>query len=159
MTETAATPPGQPSRSFRILLVLSLAMNLLIVGIVGGGMIRGHAPYPMGIDMSLGDVSRALNPSDRRIVADRLRETANVRPLMALRDRRAAMAAFIAAVRAEPFDPAALDAIFAEQRERASGLMAVGQNTLVERLSQMDPAARAEFAARLERGSLKGPGG
>ncbi len=159
MAETPATPTGQPSRTFRIVLVVSLAMNLLVLGMVGGRMIRGHGLAPMGMDMSLGDVSRALDPGDRRFVADRLRQTDAARPLMALRDRRAALGAFVAAVRAEPFDAAAVDAIFAEQRERASGLMAIGQQALLERLAQMGPEARAQFADRLERELRRGPGG
>ena len=144
----AAAPAS--GRAVRIVLVLSLAANLLVVGVVAGGWIAGRGPMMAlgGFDMTLGPFTDALEPNDREAVRERLRTRADLRP----RDRRERdqlIATFLDAVRADPFDAAAVEAIFADQRNRATAGMSAGQDVLLERLKMMTPAQRAAFAGRL----------
>jgi hypothetical protein len=61
----------------------------------------------------------------------------------------AEMDAIAAALLAEPFDPAALDAAFAAHSTRVAANMALGQGTLRDFLIGMDAEKRIDFANRL----------
>ncbi len=60
-------------------------------------------------------------------------------------------AAFLDALVAEPFDPAALGRIFAKERERGVQVMQVGQDLLLRRIASMSLEQRQIFARRLSR--------
>ncbi len=145
-----AVPPKTGMRpGIRILLIVSLAFNLLILGVVAGGMLDGRRPGGMGgADMTLGAYARALDFEDRRAIGRDLHERMQSRPVRGA-ERAQAMADFLAAISADPFDPAAVELLFEEQRDRATGAMRVGQEALLARVAAMTPAERAEFAARL----------
>jgi len=65
----------QPRKLWRIVLVISLALNLAVVGVVGGFMVRssGDKGPPRSFDVGLGPIGRALDREDRRAA---VRETA-----------------------------------------------------------------------------------
>lgn len=157
MTDTKSHLPTGPApakmgKGLRAVLIGSLAVNLLFVGIIGGGMVAGRGmPHPFGgSDLSLGAFAEALDAGDRDAVRDSFKSRHDQRrPNRA--DRDAALVAFLAAVRTDPFDAAAIEAIFADQRDKATSGLVAGQEALLERLSAMTPEARAAFSDRLER--------
>ena len=142
----------------RILLVLSVALNLLIAGMVLGRMMHGSAPeafgrrvapVPLG-DLGFGPFGRALSHEDQR----RIREALAARAARLEGNRREMgndFRALIRALEARPYDPARVerlvDRLYGRLREREE----VGRDLLLERLSRMNDEERIRYARRLER--------
>ena len=148
---TTDTPKSRMRPGLRILLIASLALNVMIIGVVAGGIMKGRAPGPFGgFDMTIGPFDAALGDNDRRAIRAELRDRRDIRPPR-YDDRIAAMEGFLNSVRAENFDPTAIEAAFAEQRARASTAMEAGQQALLNRIIAMDRDERVRFADRLER--------
>ncbi|ROT95869.1 periplasmic heavy metal sensor [Histidinibacterium lentulum] len=149
----------QVSRRVRVLLVLSLALNLAVAGVVIGAVVRdgprGGGPR---IDMTLGPLGRALSPEDRRAVVRDLRQSGALGG-MDRTARRQALEETVALLRAEPFEPEALARGFAAQRERGGRLLEAGHGALVARIAAMTPQERAALADRLEAETRQGPTG
>jgi uncharacterized membrane protein len=154
-----APEPKQKSRGvwLRVVLFTSLAVNLLIVGMVAGAIIRGGPPgrgfearqLPTA-DFGFAPYVRALSPSDRRDLGREMRELTGDR--RANREEFIAFArAFLDALRANPYDPAALQQSVARQQARLFGHQQVGQRILLGRLAHMSDGERAAYAGRLER--------
>lgn len=142
-------------RGRQILLVLSLGLNLLIVGLVAGAVLKDGPRH--GRDgrfaeirsLGLGPVGWALEREDRREILSRLGE--HREELQAGRGELLQVTRDLAeAVRQEPFDRAGVEAALAAQRERVSGLQTFGHELLIEQLESMDSEARANFAEALE---------
>lgn len=147
---SSAKPTG---RWTRILLVLSLGLNVLIIGLGVGAALR-DGPGRGGRDFGLGPLSEALSMEDRKDLRDAFLE----RHPDARADRRAMRADFealIVVLRADPFDPAALESAIATIAERNADLLETGRDLVVEHLKSMDTAGRAAFADRLEKGLRK----
>lgn len=145
---TPATPP--PSRWMRVLLVVSLALNLLVAGLLLGDALTGGGPGrgPRPAELALGPVARALHEEDRQAILEDLRGHPGLRPI-GRGEREAGLAEIAAAVRAEPFDPERLRQALATQTERVAQAQAAVQEAMVARLAGMDPMERAAFADRL----------
>jgi uncharacterized membrane protein len=133
----------------RWLLVVSLALNLLLVGVAVGALLgpagrEGRFPR----DAALPYV-QAFEPRERRALGRDLRERMRAAGI----DRSARRDGYREAVqllRAEPFDAAAFEALLKRQFAAMARLQAEGRAALIERLSGMEPAARAAYAAQLE---------
>lgn len=146
MVDPAAT---RLRRVWRIILVLSLALNIAIVGMVAGFVLRnGKAGPPRGFDLSLGPIGQALDRKDRRAISNALRRHPELRP-----QRRgqvfAGMDALINAVEAQPFDPDAVRAALQIPLARLQAVQNVAQDALIEQIEEMSDAQRAAFAERL----------
>lgn len=146
-TETVAKGGG---RGVRIALGVSVALNLLVAGLVAGAVLRDGGPRDRMLrDLEFGPFTEALSREDR----DALRRDFVARS-GGFRDMRAEMRsdfdALLGALRAEPFDIDAARAVLAGQQARMQSRLALGQDLLLERLAAMPPRARAEFADRLE---------
>lgn len=155
MTDAAPPQPRLPAR-IRWLLIGSLTLNLLIIGLVAGMALRfGAGPPQMIAERSLGfgPWSGGLEREDYNALRKGF-EAKGQDLRAAARADRAARAALVAALRAEPFDPAALDAIIAEMQQRTLERLELGQTLIRAHVLAMTPAARHAFADRLER-SLK----
>lgn len=145
------------STGLRVLLVVSLAFNLLIVGAVAGWWLRhggpAHGHHPARLDMVGGPLSRALSPADRRAIARGMRATMRAEGAGRAELRaqvRESMTALLADLRAEPFDADRVAARLAAQRAAFAERFEMGQAVLVAHLSAMSAAERAAFADRLE---------
>ena len=143
-------PTGPMRRSLRFLLIGSLALNLAFIGLVAGAVIRGPDGFraPRGVDLALGPIVAALSAEDRDAIRAelRIREALQLRPR---RDRDALIAGLLVALRAETFDPAAVEAALNVPRDRAVAVQQAAQQALVTRISAMTPQARRAFADRL----------
>lgn len=145
-------------RGLKIALALSLALNLAVVGLVGGAVLgarggagedgRGGAPALR--TLGLGPFAAALGRDDR--AALRARIEADGAPLR--EERRAigdALRTVQAALLAEPFDRAAAEAAFAQSRARVVGLQQVGHGALLDQIETMTVDERAALAENLTR--------
>ncbi|KNX42934.1 hypothetical protein ROTO_05810 [Roseovarius tolerans] len=143
--------PG-PGRWMRVLLVVSLAVNLAVVGVVAGWALRHgghHGHHPSRLDMAGGPLTRALSDEDRRAIGQRMREV--------WRERggnragiRSSFDALVVDLRAVPFDPDRVAERMREQREGFAARFEMGQEVLIAHLAAMSDADRAAYADRLE---------
>jgi uncharacterized membrane protein len=147
------TPPVRAPRWMKITLGLSLALNLLVAGMVGGAVLgRGHDRHDglRSERFTSGDaLVRALSPDDRRAVRRALgprgKTFAAQRAQMATASDR-----MVALLRSTPFDAAAFgDAIDARARLGAD-LADAGQAALIAQIATLSQAQRNAYADRLE---------
>ncbi|MEM1190806.1 MAG: periplasmic heavy metal sensor [Pseudomonadota bacterium] len=139
-------------------LLLSVAVNLLVAGIVLGrmGLERGHHEPPPAAW-----AARELSPETRRVVRRRMVEQLEaVRPLR--RELRSAQSGVRRAVSAEDFDPQALKDALAELRRVTNRYQELLHNNLAEIAAGLPPEERSALvrAAMLrDRGGEPGMGG
>jgi uncharacterized membrane protein len=149
MTNDYDTPKRR--RWLRWLLAASLALNLLVIGLAAGAVLRhggmrdahaGKRPPP-----SLGAVMyRALPRDDRHA----LREAAATRDDSTRPEAGDRVARLTALIRAEAFDADAVAALLAEENARRDAWLARAEAGLLTRISDMDDAARSHYAERIE---------
>ncbi len=140
------------------LFALSLTLNMLVLAMVAGAFLRDSHDHRhmrpsdrrLLRDGGLGPFFDALPPAARRDMAEAFRASGQDRG-----PDRAALAAdlraFVAAVRAEPFDPTAAAEVLAAQTARVQTRVTAGQAILVDQIATMSAGDRAAFADRLER--------
>ena len=132
----------------KVLLAVSLALNLAVAGLAVGAWMRG-GPKGMPRDLSFGPFSEALSTDDRRA----MRRELMVRAPEFRAGRDAAQAEFatlVEALRAQPLDPGALDAALAAIETRNADRLEMGRSLIEARLIEMSDAERQAFADRLE---------
>jgi hypothetical protein len=154
----AAAPAAGTPLWMRVLLVVSLALNLLVAGVVIGDIATGgdHGRGPRPVEMTLGPFARAMDTQDRQAILGSLRGNPELRPLS--RDQRAAaFGEILATLRAEPFDRPRAEAALSAQAERIQGLEHAVQGALLDRLAAMSADQRTAFADRLEAELEHGP--
>ncbi len=140
----AETSP-RPTRGLKIALALSVALNLLVAGVLAGAALRGGPDRELGF----GPFAAALTEDDRAALKREFR--ARMPDLREMRrGHRQAMAGVLAALRADPFDPAALEVAMDAAAARMGDRLRIGQDLLADHLGAMSPADRAAFADRLE---------
>ncbi|MEM8957921.1 MAG: periplasmic heavy metal sensor [Pseudomonadota bacterium] len=149
--------PAPPRRRRTgLFLGLSLALNLLVIGAIVGALLlaRGGGPERRGEELRAAGrlpVAAMLPPHARAALWDGLRADG-------AGDREAYRAAFRAgaeqldaALRADPFDPARVAALFAERRAFRDARAAEVDLVLVEVLAGMSVQERRAFADRMSR--------
>ncbi|MEO1639585.1 MAG: periplasmic heavy metal sensor [Pseudomonadota bacterium] len=138
----------KPSRLWRVVLVISLALNLAVVGIVVGAVSSGRVGDgpPRSFDIGQGPIVRAMLPRERLQVARSLRQDRVIRDL----DFRGRITSMIAVLSEDTLDEAALRALMAEQAERMVIAQEAGQDAFVSVIVSMTPERRAAFAAQLQ---------
>jgi len=139
-------------KGVRIALIVSLALNLLVVGVIGGAMLSGdrwqHRGPPRMQAMG-GPLTRALAPDDRRALAREMRAAHHDRAWSRQRLRED-FTGLVADLQATPFDPQAVEARLARIQDGVDERIGKGQAMLVARLARMDDAERAAYAERLQ---------
>ncbi len=148
MTEPAAHPAT--ATWVKVVLALSLAVNLAVIGLAAGAFIKG-GPKGSPRDASFGPFSEAFSREDRKALRSALAERA---PEF-LASRQAAQQEFtalLAVLRAQPLDPAALSAALAAIEQRNADRLHLGRGLIETRLMAMSDADRLAFADRLESG-------
>lgn len=152
--------PKAPRRWVIPVMILSLAINLLIVGIVAGWVLskdgpRGDRREAGAVRGLIGEpFVRALPSADRRALFEQAMENRDQ-----LRENREALRQrlddFLAALEAKTFEPERVRALLADQRAAAIRRQEIGEEFLIERLTAMSQDERAAYAANL-RERLKG---
>ncbi|WP_157968875.1 periplasmic heavy metal sensor [Tropicimonas sp. IMCC34011] len=142
----------------RALLILSLALNLLVGGIVIGAALKDrHRPARVEGELGLGPYLSAFGQRDREALRGAAAE-GRAAFRADRREMRTTFAETIEALRADPFDPARLESLLARQGEIVDRGRKRGHAIMIERLSTMDAAERAAFADRLQQAIRRGPG-
>lgn len=153
---TPPTDAPKPRRWVTPLLFLSLAVNLLIAGLVAGAFLSPDGPRRSGdedqraIRGVLGEpFFRALPKDERRAMVrdiignrEQFREGREV-----LRER---FEGFLATLRTESFDRAQAERLLGQQREAAIKRQTLGEDLLLDRLEAMTPEQRSAYADELE---------
>ncbi|SIN82082.1 periplasmic heavy metal sensor [Vannielia litorea] len=161
------SPPTRPRRWTRVVLVLSLAANLAVAGLVLGAWIthddKRGPDGPRGDrdsfvrELGFGPYARAI-PREGR---DGFRSAIEARRDEMRGNREALRGSFeatLATLRTDPFDRAAISAQMQAQREAISDSQRIGHEILLDRLGAMTTEERKAFADRLERGLGREPG-
>lgn len=146
-----APRPGSGVRGWvRVVLVVSVTLNLLVAGVVVGGLLADRSPMRhLPGEVSFGPLTEALSEADR--VALRRAAQGEGASLRAMRQAAGEdLARFVAALRAEPWDEAGVRAAFAAQRARAAERGQFGERLLLARIAAMTSEERQAFADRLE---------
>lgn len=141
-------PTPRPARLWRIVLVVSLALNVAVVGLVAGFALRGHSMGPPArFDLSLGPVAGALSHDHRRAIARALREDGGLR-----RGGPAGLDALVAALRADPVDPVAVEDAARQSSEFVRRVQDRAAEALTAQILAMSAEERAALADRIEAG-------
>ena len=137
-------------RGLRWALIVSVTLNLLIVGVIAGGILGHdrHPPRPVVGDVKLGAFTNALSKEDREALREAAQKRGNAFRDMR-RQSRADMAALINALEADPWNRTEVEQIFARHQSRISTRVQIGDTLIFERIDAMSPAQRQEFAQRL----------
>lgn len=151
-TDTAAS---YVPRGFKVILGLSLALNLIVIGVVVGAGVRGGGPMRGG-GMSNYAIPyvMALPKEDRRAIFKSLRGKDGLPDRGA---RRALYQDMVSALKAEPFDPAAVQSVLDAQSSANVSVLTAAQVAWTERVTAMSPQKRAEYAGRVEEVLKRGP--
>lgn len=162
MTAAPATSP-RPRRWPRVVLAVSLVLNILFIGLVAGRLLAGgvFGPAPFGGPpmRELPELAQALPDDERDMAWAAFRERApELRTaFMAI---GAARDGVMDALAAEPFDPDAMDAALAALRERTEEAQAVVHGALAEISRNLSPEGRhAVVEAARGMGRRMGHGG
>lgn len=142
----------------RIVLVVSLALNLAVLGIVGGTALRwnaarDHAPDRaqalQSRDFGFGPFVGAFESADRRALGRAYVRSAG-RADVARRQVGEMFRQMVITLKAEPFDRARFESLLLQQQKQLAERQEIGAHLLVEQIDAMSPQARSAYAARLD---------
>ena len=147
----AGSAPPAPRRRWRgVLLIVSLALNLFLVGLlVGGRLADWRQPGPVfGVGVGPGTVSRLLRelPDSARNDARAMfleRRPEIRRQMRALQEARSDA---YRALTAEPFDQQGFADAMAAVRQRTASVQAEVQAVLIDLSGELDAETRARLA-------------
>lgn len=148
MSQEAKAPPA--GRALRWVLIVSLAVNLAVAGLALGAFLRGGpGPRDMGRNLGFGPYDAALQSGDRESLRAAMR--ARMGDLGRARtEAQADMQAVLAALRADPFVPEALERALGDQNAHLAARMRLGSDVMRDFLAGLSPQDRKAFADRLE---------
>jgi uncharacterized membrane protein len=132
----------------KLVLILSLTVNLLIAGVVIGRWLAGDE-RPRGVDRTIGWMVRVI-PEERREMAEAYFDAARPQLEAARAERMDQFGAVLQAIRTEPFDPAALGSAMTATLETRSSQRAIVYDRFATLLAQLTPEERAGIADRME---------
>lgn len=161
MSERDTAPGKRRLRWGPVALAVSLAFNLLFVGLVGGTALNRarddrHRPPERGELLNYGPYTSALTTEDRLELRQALIGEAGVLREIR-REVRRDFNRLLDALRAQPYDPEAANAILEMQQARVQRQIKLVSVVLLEHLAGMSDAERLAFADRLEKVLRRGP--
>lgn len=153
MTENRARVPASgASRGFKILLALSLAANLAVLGVVAGAALKMRHDDQRSTaarDIAYGPFTEALSRDQRRALFKGMSERGgNLR--QAREEFRSDVAALAGSLRRNPFDPDDFRRRLMQQGARVETRAGEGRQALADLVTTMPEAERLQFAERLE---------
>jgi uncharacterized membrane protein len=150
MSETAKPPMMR--RRMRVVLFASLALNLVIIGLVVGVIANGGPPARA--DHRDRDpvmpYTRAFDEQQRRKLRDAYRSSFAPKPGSGKPDLVAGYRQAVDVLRAEPFDALQMNAVVGQQKAHSDRRQKSGQDILTSFLAAMSPKERMAYADRLE---------
>ena len=158
--QTELTPPqaAKPMRGWiKILLAVSLALNMMVIGAVGAAMysfkFRGgdHGPR----SANYGPYSRALSREDRKEIGRELRK--ELKSFNAQKPaKRDAYLALQAALEADVYDKETVHKLIIGHQKFGLKRQEIAQRLFLEHLDSMTPDERRKYSKRLERAVKRG---
>lgn len=143
-----ATSP-EPRKLSRILLVVSLGLNVLLVGAIVGTAAKFRNAPPRGVEFQMGPLGQILPRKDRAEIGRALRRTLREDDF-GREDRTAMTTALIAMLEAETFDADAMTAIIRDQQVRQDRIRETALEAFVSHIAQMTLPERQAIAATLK---------
>ena len=139
---------AKPKRRWvTVLLTVSLALNLLVAGVALGTVYRvkgsDHSKTPPGFGPAL---YRALPKEDRTALRGELSE----RHVRGAKLRSQDFSKLEAALRADPFDPSAVQSLLQQQAQSMVEMQSALQEKWLARVTAMTDAERQAYADRLQ---------
>ncbi|WP_051588231.1 periplasmic heavy metal sensor [Actibacterium mucosum] len=158
MNESSKQP--RAGRGLRIALVASLAVNLLVVGLVLGVAANRNDPRQAGRVppelLNYGPLMKVLDEDNRTKLQQSLHgQRDEIR--QARREVRKGFHDLVSALRAEPFDPKAVERIMTAQEARVNGQVTKVRAQLLLQLTEMTAEDRAALADRMQQALKRGP--
>jgi len=145
------TDKPKSSRWLKIALGISLCLNLLVAGAIGGAIFKGPGDKMQGARAIAQDplraVFRALPREMRRDLMDQMRKTGRDNP----QNRSAWVTELANLLRSETLDKAAIADLFAERTNRLEVMTATGRTLLVEYIEKMGLEDRQAMAEKIEK--------
>lgn len=151
MSSNSIPPRAPMRRGLRILLFVSLALNLIVVGLAAGAFFGGShkSPrLPRETDF-MGAFTQALSDRDRREVGREIRRHHRREGI----DRAAARVEFeamLTLIRSTPFDADDLRALLTKQARQGADRRAAAQDIWLSRVASMTDAERQDYADQIE---------
>lgn len=154
MSSNAKPAPKGTRLWVRILLVVSLALNLLVIGAVAGIAIKGgpfkHATPPVHLaNETLGPFTRALTMNDRRLILREIRRQGQAEGWTRATHRES-LEEMVQLLEAEPFDPDAFGDVFEATINGLQNRILDASDAFVLRVSDMSNEERAAYAERVK---------
>lgn len=144
-------------RWIKVLLAGSLALNFAVIAGAVGLVLSDDGPPPPRPDGGFVGISgyvRALDEDHRKEFGTKVRDAF---PQPPSKERFMSQAQdMLALIRAEPFDPAALQAQLSAMAERFEVGRKAGDSELIRIINEMTPEERTAYADRLEKRMQKG---
>lgn len=143
----------QPRRLWRVVLVLSLALNVAVVGAVAGLVISGraHDGPPQRLMFDFGPLGRVLDPADRRAIGNAMRRNGAVP--FDRKEMRVKIVDLATALRQEPFDAELVARELGSFRSRAERVQQDAQDAFIAHLAAMSADGRRKLVDKLENGA------
>ncbi|WP_460274945.1 periplasmic heavy metal sensor [Celeribacter sp. ULVN23_4] len=153
-TGSAGPETGKGVHWSRIVLVVSLALNIAILGIVGGALMRWNAGMErartqQARDFGFGPFVGALETEDRRSLGRAFAQSAG-NPREAREKVGAMFDAMLAALRADDFDADGFEALLSKQQQEFARGQRIGAKLVAKQISEMSVEQRKAYAERLE---------
>lgn len=139
---TAAVRPGG---RIRIFLAVSIALNLFLAGMMIAWQMRPSPPPGPWFERMIQRMSADLPPADRDILLSSY-ETRRQELDRMDKEAQAAREKVRAAMRAQPYDPAALEAAMAAARDVREPVIKTVEQAIVEAAAKMSPEGRTKLA-------------
>lgn len=141
----------------KLLLIVSLALNVAVIGMVGGTAMRGEEESEFGaktanepgLDRRQSRILRMV-PEGRRDVALTIMQARSSDYETAQAALKKAQMDLIEALRANPYDEARVTAALAARREASGTVWGIGYEQLVEIAAGLDLTERGQLADSLE---------
>ena len=148
-------PSLRRGRLLQLALGVSLAVNVMILGALGGAMWRHGGAGPRGdgdlpgLRSYASPYVQALPPEARRSLHETMRASGKAHHLDRAK-RRGLYERMLTTLRADPFDTEAAAAVLAAQGEAAATVQEVAHSAWLAQISAMDAASRVAYADKLQ---------
>ena len=154
MAETMKDTKPKMSRKLKFLLIGSLSVNLLVAGLFVGAILRHSGPSDVRGHSDL--LLRVLDKDDRRAIGAAVKEVQGGGRRAFWAGQKAALGDIATALKAEPYDGAAVQAALVRKSAHMSQTRYAAESAMLARFEAMSGAERAALAERLEAALARG---
>lgn len=138
----------------RVVLVASLALNIVVLGIVGGAALRwdkgrDHVRTVQVRDIGIGPFMGAFAPEQRRELGRAFARSAG-NPREARQEAQGLFEDMLGLLRSDPFDAAQFETHLLTLQSGFADRQEIGTRLMIAKISEMSPEARMAYADKLD---------